>query len=189
MSDGNGVRKSDVDRFRFGIGTRADGWRLSPEGRRHPRERQMNRATKEMRDFAKRLMTYEALQNKPSKINSPAAFPVADKLCPYLSTLMGNGGFQALLSRALALAAAEVPWLRAVHVKPEGTLEGIGEAYRKLTPEEFGEGRVVLLAQLLGLMAAFIGEILTLLLVREVWPKIPLNDLDFGNRGKNEKAK
>jgi hypothetical protein len=38
-------------------------------------------------------------------------------------------------------------------------------------------------------MAAFIGEILTLRLVREVWPKVPLNDLDFGNRGKNEKAK
>jgi hypothetical protein len=39
------------------------------------------------------------------------------------------------------------------------------------------------------LMAAFIGEILTLLLIREVWPKIPLNDLDFGNGDKYEKAK
>jgi hypothetical protein len=27
---------------------------------------------------------------------------------------------------------------------------------------------------------AFIGELLTLRLVRDVWPKLPLNDLDFG---------
>jgi hypothetical protein len=32
-------------------------------------------------------------------------------------------------------------------------------------------------------MAAFIGEILTLRLVHEVWPTVPLNDLDFENKG------
>jgi hypothetical protein len=29
--------------------------------------------------------------------------------------------------------------------------------------------------------------VLTMLLVRQVWPKIPLNDLDFGNGDKSEK--
>jgi hypothetical protein len=149
----------------------------------------MNRATKETRKFAKHLMDYETLQNKPSEPDKPAAFSVSDKLRPYLSTLMGDGGFRALLSRALVLAASEVPWLRAVHMKADGTLEGLEELHAKLTPDEFGEGRVVLLAQLLGLMAAFVGELLTLLLVREVWPKIPLNDLDFGNGDKIEKTK
>ena len=48
---------------------------------------------------------------------------------------------------------------------------------------------MVLVAQLLGLLVAFIGETLTLRLVREVWPKLPLNDLDFGRGDKNEKAK
>ena len=102
---------------------------------------------------------------------------------------MGNGGFRALLSRALALANAEVPWLRAVQVKADGSLEGLEELHAQLDPDEFFEGRVVLLAQLLGLLVAFIGENLTLRLVREVWPKVPLDDLDFGNGGKNEKAK
>ena len=134
-------------------------------------------------------MDYETLQNKPSGPDKSATFPVSDKLRPYLSTLMGDGGFRALLSRALALATSEVPWLRAVQVKTDGTLEGLEEVHAKLTPDEFHEGRVVLLAQLLGLMAAFIGEILTLLLIREVWPKIPLNDLDFGNGDKIEKTK
>ena len=102
---------------------------------------------------------------------------------------MGNGGFRALLSRALALANAEVPWLRAVHVKADGTLEGLEALHAQLDPAEFLEGRVVLLAQLLGLLVAFIGPSLTLRLVGEIWPQISLNDLDFGNGGKNEKSK
>jgi hypothetical protein len=48
---------------------------------------------------------------------------------------------------------------------------------------------VVLLAQLLGLLVAFIGENLTLRLMREVWPKVPLNELDFASEGKYEKTK
>jgi len=40
---------------------------------------------------------------------------------------------------------------------------------------------------LLGLLVAFIGENLTIRLVREVWPKAPLNDLDLTQEGKNEK--
>jgi hypothetical protein len=47
----------------------------------------------------------------------------------------------------------------------------------------------VLLAQLLGLLVAFIGKNLTLRLVGEVWPKAALDDLDFGTEEKNEKRK
>jgi hypothetical protein len=42
---------------------------------------------------------------------------------------------------------------------------------------------------LLGLLVAFIGETLTLRLVREVWPKAPLNELDLSEGNKNEKNK
>src|SRR5664279_3639772 len=96
------------------------------------------------------------------------------------ATLMGNVGFRALLSRSLALTNAEVPWLRAVHVKADGSFEGLDELGAHVDLDEIFEGRVVLLAQLLGLLVAFIGEDLTLRLVREVWPKLSLNDLNFG---------
>ena len=135
-----------------------------------------------MRNFAKRLIAYETLGNKPSETS--AAFHVSEKLRPQLTTLMGNGGFQALLARALTLANAEVPWLRTVQVKTDGSLEGLEALHAKLAPGAFLECKVVLVAQLLGLLVAFIGENLTLRLVREVWPKIPLNDLDFGTGGK-----
>jgi hypothetical protein len=149
----------------------------------------MSRATPKMRDFAERLIAYETSGNKSSGTKTPAAFFVVDKLRPQLATFMGNAGFRALVSRALALANAEVPWLRAVHVKADGSLEGLHELGEQVEPDQIYEGRVVLLAQLFGLLVAFIGEDLTLLLVREVWPKLPLNNLDTGQGGGNEKTK
>jgi hypothetical protein len=142
-----------------------------------------------MRDFAERLVAYEARENISSETKTPAAFLVDEKLRPHLAALVGNIGFRALLSRALALANAEVPWLRAVHVKADGSFEGLDELSAQVDPDQSFEGRSVLLAQLLGLLVAFIGENLTLRLVREVWPKLSLTDLDLGTGDKNEKAK
>ena len=142
-----------------------------------------------MRDLAERLVAYEASENISSEAKTPAAFLVDEKLRPHLAMLVGNIGFRALLSRALALANAEVPWLRAVQVKADGSLEGLDELGAQIDPDQISEGRAVLLAQLLGLLVAFIGENLTLRLVREVWPKLSLTDLDLGTGDKNEKAK
>ena len=148
----------------------------------------MSRATP-LRDVAKLLSAYEARRNKSSSKKPPAAFPVSDKLRPHLTTLVGNAGYRALLARALTLASGEVPWLRGLHVKADGTFEGLEELHAKLDADEFIQGRSVLVAQLLGLLVAFIGESLTLRLVQEIWPRVPLDDLDFGRGGKNEKTK
>ena len=142
-----------------------------------------------MRDFAERLIAYETKGTKSSKTKTAEAFLVGEKLRLHLTVLMGKVGFRALLSRALVLANAEAPWLRAVHVKADGSLGGLDELGGQVGREKITEGSVVLLAQLLGLLMAFIGGSLTLRLVREIWPKIPLNDLDFGNGDKNENSK
>lgn len=136
----------------------------------------MSRATPRMRDFSERLIAYETRANNSSDTETPATFLVVEKLRPNLVTLLGNVGFRALLSRALVLTNSEIAWLRAVHVEADGSLEGLHELEAQLDPEEIAEGRVVLLAQLLGLLAAFIGESLTLRLVRDVWPKLSLDD-------------
>lgn len=140
----------------------------------------MSLATPEMRDFAERLIAYETKINKSSEIKIPAACLVIGNLRPHLATLMGDVGFHALLSRALTLANAKVTWLRAVHVKEDGTFNGFNEVEAEIGSDEIFEGCVVLVAQLLGLLAAFVGNDLTLRLVHEAWPKLPLNDLDFG---------
>jgi hypothetical protein len=142
-----------------------------------------------MRDFAERLIAHETRENKSSETKTSGPFLVGENLRPHLAPLMGKAGFRALLSRALALANAEVPWLRAVHIKADGSFDGLDELGAQVDPDEIFKGRVVLLAQLLGLLVAFIGEDLTLRLVREVWPKLSLNNLDFGKGYKNEKTK
>jgi hypothetical protein len=136
-----------------------------------------------------RLIVHEARGNKPSVMKAAADFSTCEKMRPHLATLVGNGGYHALLSRALALAQAEVPWLRAVRVKAAGTLEGVEQHHAQLGPDKFFEGKVVLFAQLLGLLVAFIGPNLTLRLVRGVWPNAKLDELDFGTEGKHEKRK
>jgi hypothetical protein len=147
----------------------------------------MNEVAPNIRDFACVLIAYEARENNPYASNVPATFAVCEKLRPYLATLMGNGGFRALLSRSLALASEKIHWLRAVHVKADGSLEGSNELYAELDPRELLEGKVLLLARLLALLAALVGEDFTFRLVREVWPKVPLDDFDFDKGGKNEK--
>src|SRR6266576_2609483 len=142
----------------------------------------MSQATPQMRDFSKSLIAYETMENKSSETKIPAACRVSEKLRPHLATLMGNVGFHALLLRALALANPEVPWLRTVQVTADGSLEGFDEIERQVDADEIFEGCVVLAAQLLGLLVVLIGEGLTLRLVREAWPKLPLNYLDFGQR-------
>jgi hypothetical protein len=141
-----------------------------------------------MRNFACCLITLETKTGNLSKTRATPAFPVPEKLRPVLSMLVGNGGFRTLLARALTLATVEIPWLRAVKVNADGSLEGWEELHAQLGPEKFLEGRVVLLAQLLGLLVAFIGEKLTVRLVSEVWPKLSLRDLNLDQGEKNEKA-
>lgn len=140
----------------------------------------MSQATPQMRDFAVRLIAFETRGNESSGPTTPAVCLVSEKLRPHLATLMGNVGFRALLSRALALTTAEAPWLCAVQVNQDGSLEGLDELGAQVDPDDIFEGCVVLLAQLLRLLVAFIGEDLTLRLVHEVWPILSPNNLNFG---------
>ena len=139
----------------------------------------MSQATPKMRDLAELLIAYETSGKKSSATKTAAAFPVIERLRPHLASLMGNTGFLALLLRAQARAERDVPSLRAVEVKADGSLHMPDESAAQIDPENGVEGGVVLLAQLLGLLVTFIGEHLTLRLVDEIWPKLLLNNLDF----------
>jgi hypothetical protein len=136
-----------------------------------------------MRNIAERLIAYETTENKSSGTNTAASFPVCEKLRPHLAVLMGSTGFRALLSRALARAEAEVPSLRAVQVDAAGSLAGFDKLEAQAAPDELAMARVALVAQLLGLLAAFIGEDLMLRIVRDVWPQLARNDLQLLEEG------
>ena len=142
-----------------------------------------------MRHFARCLIACETKGNKGPNADVTTAFPIPEKLRLPLTALMGTGGFRALQTRSLVLATVEVRWLRTLLVNAEGALVGVETLHSRIDPAEFLEGRVVLLAHLLGLLVAFIGPQLTLRLVAEIWPKILRSTLDLGHGDKNEEKK
>lgn len=131
----------------------------------------------EMRDLARRLLSYEGVNSETSVPAESAAFRVYEKLRRHLCALAGVAGFQSLASRALTLARAEAPNLSAVQITADGTLQGLDQLEPPIHNDEGGDG-VILIAHLLGLLFIFIGQALTLRLVQDVWP-------DSGTRGKH----
>jgi len=142
----------------------------------------MSRAPAPQRDLAERLVAHETGGDNSSESDPLGAFHAIDKLRPHLVTLQGNIGFRSLVSRSIAVAGEETRWLRAVHVKSDGSLSGLQDLPAQLGPEQFYEGGVALLAQLLTLLFSLIGEDLTLQLVHQVWPDLPLIELAAGRR-------
>jgi hypothetical protein len=124
-------------------------------------------------------MVHELRDNKSPEAQTLDTFRVCEKLRPHLATLMGTGGFRALLTRALVLTNGEVAGLRTVRVNEAGLLEQLEEFRAQNDAKKFFEGGVVLVAHLLALLVAFIGEDLTVRLVREVWPDVSLDHLGF----------
>src|SRR5579862_3349001 len=112
------------------------------------------------RHLAQRLLTYEAVAGENSEPAECAAFRVCERLREPLITLAGVAGFRSLLSRALTMARAEAPSLRAVQVAADGSLKGLGEPSSQTDKEQARDG-AILIAQLIGLLLTFIGEGLT----------------------------
>jgi hypothetical protein len=126
----------------------------------------------EMRDFAHRLLTYEADAGEACEQTESVPLRVYEKLRRRLCALAGVAGFHSLASRALTLAKSEVPDLTAVQVAPDGSLQGLGkpEIQIDIVRNKAGEGETILIARLLGLLLIFLGEALTLNLISDLWP-------------------
>ncbi len=129
-----------------------------------------------MRDLAHRLLTYEAAAGKtPEPMESPT-LRVYEKLRQSLGEFVGVAGFCSLASRALMLARPEAPSLGAARVAEDGALLGLGqglgevESQFDMNKDPAGDGGIILIARLLGLLRIFLGEALTLSLLRNMWP-------------------
>ena len=141
----------------------------------------------ETRDLAQRLLSYEASAGDTSEPVESTTLRVYQKLRQSLGELAGSAGFHALASRALTLARSEVPSLSAVQVGTDGNLEGMSalEPSIKVEQDPIHEGGVILISRLLGLLHIFLGEALTLSLLRDAWPGAAFDDRNSGNGRKS----
>jgi hypothetical protein len=125
-----------------------------------------------MRDLARRLL---AASQSASDTELQEAVLVNEKLRISLTQFAGADGFASLLRRALALASAEVPALKRATVSADGHLEGLEQL--ATSPGSVASAAAgAITAHVLGLLVTFIGESLTLRLVRETWPNISPSD-------------
>ena len=111
------------------------------------------------------------------------ATQVVDELRLRLIKLAGIDGFRSLLARALVMARKEAPSLCDVQVRDDGTLQGFDvEHLHQANAETSAEAGAILVAHLLDLLITFIGESLTLQLVRDAWIDASLNGTTSAER-------
>jgi hypothetical protein len=141
-----------------------------------------------MRALAHRLLAYEAAAGKASEPMESETFRVYEKLRESLGAFAGAAGFQSLASRALALARSEAPGLSAARVAADGSLQGLGEIETQINMDKdrageypVGGGGTILIAHLLGLLIMFLGETLTLSLLRGAWLGATFDHRSSGN--------
>lgn len=128
----------------------------------------MNSPSASIRVWAGRLLAVEAANRSASDAQVHEAVRVSEKLRISLAQFVGADGFTALLRRALVLARADVPLLQSAKVTPDGRLEGMQEAAADAGTDV--EAATAITEHVLALLVVFIGESLTLRLMREAWP-------------------
>ena len=118
----------------------------------------------DQRALAQELVEHEERLRLGPAVDASGSQAVIERLQPTLVPLVGKAGFSSLLARALTLAKRESPSLRDVRIEDDWRLNGLSDD---------SSGMVVLIAHLIGLLTTFMGETLTLRLLRNAWPEIP----------------
>jgi hypothetical protein len=125
----------------------------------------MNTPSPAIQNLARQLLADEPARVEHANGDPGRAVQAVAKLRVPLAKLIGAAGFSSLLARALSLAQRQAPSLKGVRVQPNGSLVGFDAVHR-----DSSDGGVILVAELLDLLVTFIGQPMTLSLVREVWP-------------------
>jgi hypothetical protein len=103
---------------------------------------------------------------------------VCERLRSALTPFVGTAGVRALMRRALVLANEDEPTLAGVRLLEDGSLAGFGDPGAEEGARRAGaRGGVALIARLLDLLIAFIGEPLMLRLLSDAWPDVPAGSL------------
>ena len=126
----------------------------------------MDTPTLSTRDLARRLLAASQTGSDPHVSEVVA---VIERLRISLSKFAGDAVFVSLLRRAVAMASSDIPSFLNVKIGMNGRMDGVEQI--DASTGALGEAAAVAItAHLLGLLVAFIGEPLTVRLLRESWP-------------------
>jgi hypothetical protein len=124
------------------------------------------------RQLALKVLAHHAGANAGSEAVGAAALRVYDQLARVSAQLIGHAGVDALTGRALHLAQQEYPWL--VYTRelepPEAPFSQIVVCLKRQDPAVASEAAAAVFGTITGLLVTFIGEPLTMQLLRKTWP-------------------
>jgi hypothetical protein len=136
------------------------------------------RPTSAQRDRAVRLLAHEARGDASSDALAAAAERVCLRLSHHSGKVLGVDTFHALLARALAFVKPDFPFLGTVTVESsQPCLKGLQESLREQTAGQASEAIVAVVATFLALVAALIGEEMSLSVLVEIWAERSLADM------------
>jgi hypothetical protein len=133
--------------------------------------------------MAQRLLTYESTADKSTRPVESATLRVYEKLRQSLTAIAGVTGFQSLACRALVLSKSEDISLDVAQIAADGSLRDFNEYEPQADIDkdqtsiyQANERGIILIARILGLLLTFLGEALTLSLLRNAWPDATFDD-------------
>jgi len=106
------------------------------------------------------------------------------RLASKLTSIMGRGGFNALLSRSIYIVNAEFPWLRHYKILPSSHLPfaDLKIDLANQNPVEARKASIALLLTFTDILASLIGESLTFDLINSAWRE-NFQDMDIQGKG------
>ena len=119
------------------------------------------------------LYAFESCVANPQTIEPK--FRAIEQLCGRIASVNGNTGLQTLLSRALVATRSDFPWIRSASASGHGTLEGLDRVQPVPDPEEAMRCELAILGSLIELLRSFLGDGITLQLLRSLWPLASLD--------------
>ena len=133
-------------------------------------------ATPSHHALARWLVTAERVNPERPLAAPAAAERVFEKLSKRLAQLVTLVGSDALLARAVHLSRVEFPFLDGAQItrSDDSLTLRLGDSGKGAESGQVAEGFEAVLAILIALLVSFIGEDLTLHLLREVWPELPM---------------
>lgn len=124
------------------------------------------------RQLALKVLAHRAGPDAGAEAFAAAASRAYDDLASASAQLIGQVGIDALTARALHLAQQEYPWL--VHERgseqSEGPFEQVIVGLKRQNSAVASAAAGAVFATLAGLLITFIGESLTMQLLRRAWP-------------------
>lgn len=125
-------------------------------------------------ELAKRLLRHEAGAAADPAMIAAALESARLRLSAVLEPLVGKGGADALIARAVSLARRDFPFLGAVRhtLTTSGDLAELRDSLATQDAAQAEAAAVAVLERLLGLLIGLLGEELGLWPVRAIWPDI-----------------